>query len=65
VQYLGEVMTRRTPIPVSEIFEENGEEVKLRGTLFPLSSNGDDIDAVLGAANCERQEALKIRDSAA
>ncbi|MGF1594598.1 MAG: PAS domain-containing protein [Kiloniellaceae bacterium] len=65
VQYMGLVMTLHTPVPVSEVFEENGEEVKMRGILFPMSSDGREIDTVLGAANCERQEALKIRDSAA
>jgi hypothetical protein len=50
---------------VAEVFEENGEEVKLRGTLFPLSSDGRNIDAILGTANCARLEGLKIEESAA
>jgi hypothetical protein len=49
---------------VAEVFEEAGEEVRLRGTLFPLSSNGRDIDAILGAANCARLEALRANQPA-
>jgi hypothetical protein len=37
-------------VTVAETFEEQGEEVRLRGTLFPLSSDGRSIDAILGAA---------------
>jgi hypothetical protein len=59
VQYVGKVLSRRIPVMVAEEFKEAGEEVKLRGTLFPLSSDGKTIDAILGAANCARLEALK------
>jgi hypothetical protein len=65
VQYVGQVVAERIPVTVNEVFEEAGEEVRLRGTLFPLSSDGRAIDAVLGAANCARLEALRIKDSAA
>lgn len=65
VQYFGHVLSQRIPVTVAEVFCEYGEEVRLRGTLFPLSSNGRDIDAVLGAANCARLEALRMKDSAA
>jgi len=61
VQYVGHVMKQRAPVTVSEVFEEHSEEVRLRGTLFPLSSNGEDIDAVLGAANCARLEELRVK----
>lgn len=65
VRYIGEVVRQRIPVTVAETFEEAGEEVKLRGTLFPLSTNGKDIDAILGAANCARLEALKLKETAA
>ena len=65
VQYIGHVLEQRIPVTVAEVFDEAGEEVRLRGTLFPLSSNGRDIDAVLGAANCARLEALRIKTSVA
>jgi len=65
VQYVGQVLQKRIPIMVEESFEEAGEEVKLRGTLFPLSGDGETIDAILGAANCARLEALKLKHSAA
>jgi hypothetical protein len=65
VQYFSHVLAQRQPITVAEVFEENGEEVKLRGTLFPLSSDGRNIDAILGAANCARLEAQRINESAA
>jgi hypothetical protein len=57
VRYLGFVLQSRVPVNVGEAFAEAGEEVRLRGILFPLSSNGHDIDAILGAANCVRLEA--------
>src|SRR3546814_9819771 len=59
VQYIGQVLRQRVPVAVSEVFAEAGEEVRLRATLAPLSSNGRDVDAVLGAANCARQEAMQ------
>jgi hypothetical protein len=62
---MAQVLTQRKPVSVAEVFEEDGEEVRLRGTLFPLSSNGRDIDAVLGAANCARQESLRVEQPAA
>jgi hypothetical protein len=65
VQYFGHVLSQRTPVTVAETFEEQGEEVRLRGTLFPLSSDGRSIDAILGAANCAREECQRIKDSAA
>lgn len=65
VQHIGEVLRQRIPVTVTETFEEAGEEVKLRGTLFPLSSNGKDIDAILGAANCARLQALRAEQPAA
>jgi hypothetical protein len=65
VRYIGQVLQKRVPISVAEAFEEGGEEVRLRGTLFPLSSNGRDIDAILGAANCARLEALRANQPAA
>lgn len=65
VKYFGDVLAQRQPITVAELFHEKGEEVKLRGTLFPLSDNGRDIDAILGAANCARREAQRIGESAA
>ncbi|GAB4223724.1 MAG: hypothetical protein Tsb0032_26790 [Kiloniellaceae bacterium] len=63
VRQIAEVPRQRIPVGVAETFHENGEEVKLRGMLFPLSSNGEDIDAVLGAANCARLEALRLQAS--
>lgn len=65
VRYIGAVLQKRIPVTVAEVFEEAGEEVRLRATLFPLSSNGRDIDAVLGAANCARLEALGVSQPAA
>lgn len=65
VQYVQKVLEQRVPVQVSEIFEDGGEEVRLRGTLFPLSSDGRDIDAILGAANCARQEDAKLQQPAA
>ena len=65
VQYVDNVLEQHIPVTVAEVFEEAGEEVRLRGTLFPLSSDGRAIDAILGAANCARLEALRIKDSAA
>ncbi len=65
VQYVGQVLQQRIPISVAETFEENGEEVKLRGTLFPLSSDGKTVNAILGAANCARLEAMKLKKPAA
>ena len=65
VQYVDHVLEQRIPVTVSEVFEEHGDEVRLRGTLFPLSSNGRDIDAVLGAANCARLEELRLKKPAA
>ena len=65
VQYVDQVLEQRIPVTVAEVFEEAGEEVKLRGTLFPLSSDGQQIDAILGAANCARLEALKLELPAA
>ena len=59
VQYVGKVLSRRIPVMVAEEFKEAGENVKLRGTLFPLSSDGKTIDAILGAANCARIEGVK------
>jgi hypothetical protein len=64
VRYIGQVLQKRAPVSVAEVFEEGGEEVRLRGTLFPLSSNGRDIDAILGAANCARLEALRANQPA-
>lgn len=54
VRHAATVVRQQVPATVSEVFEENGVEVRLRCTLFPLSSDGHDIDAVLGAANCAR-----------
>jgi len=65
VQYVGQVLEQRMPVTVAEVFTEAGEEVRLRGTLFPLSSDGKRIDAILGAANCARLEALRLKNSAA
>lgn len=65
VQYVQQVLEQRIPVQVSEIFEDGGEEVRLRGTLFPLSSDGHDIDAILGAANCARQEDARLQQPAA
>ncbi len=65
VQYVGHVLEQRIPVTVMEVFEEDGEEVRMRVTLFPLSSNGTDIDAVLGAANCARLEDAKLNKPAA
>lgn len=65
VQYFSQVLRQRVPVSVCEVFAEDAEEVRLRGTLFPLSSNGGDIDAVLGVANCARQEALRADQPAA
>ncbi len=65
VRYVDHVLAQRIPVKVSEVFEESGEEVRLRGTLFPLSSDGEHIDAVLGAANCARLEALRANKPAA
>ncbi|GAB4363623.1 MAG: hypothetical protein Kow00114_19770 [Kiloniellaceae bacterium] len=65
VQYVGQVLKNRIPVMVSEEFIEGGEEVKLRGTLFPLSSDGQAIDAILGAANCARREKLRMKQPAA
>jgi len=65
VKYFGDVLAQRQPITVAELFHENGEEAKLRGPLFPLSHNVRDIDAILGAANCARLEALRLGESAA
>jgi hypothetical protein len=61
VQYVSHVLEQRAPVTVSEVFEEDGEEVRLRGTLFPLSTNGEDVDAVLGVANCARLEELRLK----
>ena len=65
VRYIEQVLQTRLPVTVAEVFAEAGEEVRLRGTLFPLSSNGRDIDAILGAANCARLEALRVNQPAA
>jgi len=65
VQYIARVLEAREPVTVSEIFAEQGEEVRLRGTLFPFSSNGRDIDAVLCAANCARLEDVRASQPAA
>jgi hypothetical protein len=64
-RYVEHVLEQGIPVKVSEVFEERGEEVRLRGTLFPLSSDGEHIDAVLGAANCARLEALRASMPAA
>src|SRR3546814_16501466 len=58
VQYLGQVLGQRVPVAVSEVFDDAGEEVKLRGPLVPLSSNGRDIDALLGADHLPAPEGL-------
>ena len=65
VQYVGPVLEQRVPVTVTEVFQENGQEVRLRATLFPLSSDGQEIDAILGAANCARLEDAKLRRPAA
>jgi hypothetical protein len=65
VQHVAEVLAQRRPVSVAEVFEEGGEEVRLRGTLFPLSSNGREIDAILGAANCARLEDARLSQPAA
>jgi hypothetical protein len=65
VRYADQVVAQRRPVAVAEVFEENHEEVRLRGTLFPLSSNGRDVDAILGAANCARREEMKLGNPAA
>ncbi len=65
VKYVGQVLEQQIPVKVSEVYEEDGDEVKLRGTLFPLSTNGREIDAVLGAANCARLEDLRLNRSVA
>lgn len=65
VQYVNHVLEQRIPVTVAEVFEESSEEVRLRGTLFPLSTNGQDIDAVLGAASCARLEELRLKMPAA
>ena len=65
VQYTGHVLQQRIAVAVTEAFMEDGKEVRLRATLFPLSSNGSDIDAILGAANCARLEEAKIKQPAA
>lgn len=59
VRYLGFVLQSRVPVNLGEVFAEAGQEVRLRGILFPLSSNGRDIDAILGAASCARLEATQ------
>ena len=65
VQYMAQVLAQRGPVAVAEVFEEDGEEVRLRGTLFPLSSNGRNIDAILGAASCARLESRRVEQPAA
>jgi len=65
VKYVAQVLEQQIPVKVSEVYEDDGDEVKLRGTLFPLSTNGRDIDAVLGAANCARLEDLRLNRSVA
>src|SRR3546814_17656558 len=56
VQYLGQVLGQRVPVAVSEVFDDAGEAVKLRGTLVPLSSNGSALDSIPGAAKCPASE---------
>jgi len=65
VQCVEQVLAGGVPVTVAEVFEDYGVEVRLRGTLFPLSTNGRDIDAILGAANCARQESLRTKQPAA
>jgi hypothetical protein len=54
VQYVAHVIEQRRPVTVTEAFAEDGEEVRMRAILFPLSSDGQTVDAILGAANCAR-----------
>lgn len=51
IGYFPEVLRRREPVADSSQFYLEGDEVKYRSLIVPLSSNGRDIDYLLGTTN--------------
>jgi hypothetical protein len=49
--YLGTVLQRRVPVSMSGAGEHLGAPILYRSILLPLSSDGHQIDRLLGAAN--------------
>lgn len=56
--YIPKVLGRLIPISVSGEIERGGERIRYRSILLPLSADGDQVTAVLGAAN--RGEAVGL-----
>lgn len=57
VQHLDEVLLRKIPVTYGGTFvTPHGERVLYRSTLLPLSDNGEEIDGILGGANCNLPE---------
>jgi hypothetical protein len=51
--YLDEVVKRQIPVTYGgEFIDADGNEILYRSILLPLSSDGVNVDAVLGGANC-------------
>jgi hypothetical protein len=56
-EYLDEVLTRKIPITYGGTFTgADGEPVLYRSILLPLADEGEEINGILGAANCNLAE---------
>ena len=51
VDYIPRVLDRQVPISIGGELEVTDMSILYRSILLPLSSNGSDVDALLGAAN--------------
>jgi hypothetical protein len=57
VEQLNAVLTRKIPITYGGSFTgHDGEPVLYRSILLPLSDDGDEINSILGGANCSLPE---------
>jgi len=57
-EYISRVLAKNVPISLGDEFTEGETLVKFRSILLPLSSDGTNINALLGAANCLRVPAV-------
>ena len=55
--YIPKVLVRQIPISISGEIERGGECIRYRSILLPLSADGEQVTAILGAANRSEQVA--------
>ena len=58
--YIPKVLERLIPISISGEIERAGECIRYRSILLPLSADGEQVTAVLGAANRSEQVAREM-----